>query len=59
MWFRLDCMDQVGKLHRILDDEHRNVVADQVLVAFVGIEFHREATNIPRRVFRTAFSGHF
>jgi hypothetical protein len=38
---------QVGKLHRVLDEEDRDVVADEIPVAFVGIELHREATDVP------------
>jgi hypothetical protein len=30
-------MHEVGELHRVLDEEHRHVVADQVPVAFVCV----------------------
>ena len=54
----LDRMDEVGKLHRVLDEEHRHVVPYQVPVAFVGIEFHRETAHVARGVLRSAFAGH-
>ena len=50
-------MDDVGELHRVLDEEHRDVVADEVPVAFVGVELHREATHVAHRVGRAALAG--
>ena len=50
-------MDQVGKLDRVLDEEHRHVVADEVPHAFVGIELDREAAHVARRVGRAARAG--
>ena len=29
-------MDEVGELHRVLDEEHRDVVADEIPVAFLA-----------------------
>ena len=55
---RLGGMDEVGKLHRVLDEEHRDVVADQVPVAFVGVELHREAAHVARGVGRAALAEH-
>ena len=49
-------MDQVRKLHRVLDEEHRDVVADEVPVALVGVELHGEAAHVARRVGRTALA---
>ncbi len=34
------CVDEVGKLDRVLNEEDRHVVADQIEVAFVGEKFH-------------------
>ncbi len=51
-------MDQVGELHRVLDEEHRDVVADQVEVALVGIELHGEAAHVARRVDRAGAARH-
>src|SRR5450830_129364 len=53
---RLDGVDQVGELHRVLDEEDGDVVADQVPVAFVGIELDGETAHVARRVGRTAFA---
>ena len=52
----LDGVHEVGKLHRVLDEEHRDVVSDQVPVAFVGIELHREAADVAHRVGRPALA---
>lgn len=43
-------VDEVGELDRVLDEEHRHVVADQVEVAFVGVELHREAAHVAHRI---------
>ena len=51
-------VDEVRKLHRVLDEEHRDVVADQVPVALVGVELDREAAHVARRVGRAALAGH-
>ena len=56
--FRLRGMHEIGELHRILDEEDRDVVADQIPVALVGIELDREAADISRRVGGPAFSQH-
>ena len=58
MRLRLDGVHQVGKLHRVLDEEDRNVVADQVPVAFVGVELDGEAADVARGVLAAAFAGH-
>ncbi len=39
-------VDEVRELDRVLDEEHRGIVADQVPVAFLGIEAQREATRV-------------
>jgi hypothetical protein len=53
----LDRMHQVGELHRVLDEEDRDVVAHQVPVAFVGVELDGKAAHIARRIGRAAFAG--
>ena len=50
-------VDEVGELHRVLDEEHRDVVADEVPVALVGVELHREAAHVARGVGRAALAG--
>ena len=54
---RLQRMDEIGKLHRVLDEEHRDVVADQVPVALVGVELDGEAADVAHRVGRSALAG--
>ena len=55
--FHLHGVDEVRELHRVLDDEHRQVVADQVEVAFLCVELDREATHIARRVHAARATG--
>ena len=54
----LDGVDQVGELDGVLDEEHRDVVADQVPVALFGVELHGEAPHVARRVDRSGPAGH-
>ena len=49
-------VDQIGKLHRVLDEEDRDVVADEIPVAFVRVELHREATHVSRGIGRAALA---
>ena len=51
-------MDQVGKLDRVLDEEHRDIVADEIEVAFVGVELDREAAHVARQVARARAARH-
>ena len=51
-------MDKIGKLDRILDEEDRNVVADQVPVAFLRVELDREAPHIAGEVERAFRARH-
>ena len=57
MRFGLDRVNEIGKLHRVLDKEHRDVVADQVPVALLRIELGREAAHVPHRVCTAALAG--
>ncbi len=52
----LQRVHEVRKLHRVLDEEHGDVVADQVPVALVGVELDREATDVARGVGRSALA---
>ena len=54
---RLHRMDQVGKLDRVLDEEDRDVVADEVPVAFLGVELDGEAAHVARQVERALAAG--
>ena len=47
-------MDEVGELDRILDEEHRHVVTDQVEVALLGVELHRETAHVTHGIGRAA-----
>ena len=49
VWLFLHRMDQVGKLDRVLDEENRDIVADDVPVA-LRVELHGETPYISRQV---------
>ena len=51
-------VNQVGKFHRVLDEEHRHVVAHQIPVALVGVELHREAAHVARGIGGATLAGH-
>ena len=53
---RLRGVNQIRKLHRVLDEEHRDVVADEIPVALVGVELHGEAAHVARGVGRAALA---
>ena len=50
-------VDQVGELDRVLDEEHRDVVADEIPVALLRVELHREAADVAREVGRALVAG--
>ena len=50
-------MDQVGKLDRVLNEEHRDVVADEIEVSFLGVELDREAADVTRQIRRAFVTG--
>lgn len=41
-------MDQVGELDCILDEEHRNIIANHIPVAFLGVELDGKAAYVAR-----------
>ena len=49
----LDRVNDVGKFDRVLDEEHRNVVADDVPVAFLRVQFYRKAADVAGKIKRT------
>ena len=51
-------VDQVGELDAVPDEEHRDVVADEVEVALVCVELHGEAADVAHGVGRAAGSDH-
>ena len=53
----LDRVDEVGKLDGVLDEEHRDVVADEVPVAFLGVELDGKAAHVAREVERSFAAG--
>ena len=50
-------MDEVGELVRIAHEKHRRVVADQIPVAFLGVELDGKAADVALGIGCTAFAG--
>jgi len=50
-------VDQVRELDRVANEEHREVVADEVPVAVLGVELHRKATRVTRHLRGVAAAG--
>src|ERR1039458_10142679 len=46
-------MDEIGKFDGVLNEEHWDVVANEVPVSLLCIEFHGEAAYVARRVHRS------
>ena len=55
---RLHRMDDVRELDGVLDEEHRDVVADEIPVALLGVELDCEAANVASEVERSFRSCH-
>jgi hypothetical protein len=53
----LSGVDDVGKLDRVLDEEDRDVVTDNVPIAFLCVKFDREAAHIAREIGRALGAG--
>src|ERR1700749_1361410 len=51
-------MDDVGELDRVLDEEHRDVVADQIPIAFLSVKLDRKPPYIAREVGRAFTARH-
>ncbi len=51
-------VDEVGELAGVLDEEHRGVVADEVVVALLGVELQRESARVAHRVRRAEVARH-
>src|ERR1035441_7421609 len=50
-------MDEVGEFDGILDEENRDVVADQVPVAFLGVKLDGKSAYVTRGIHRTRAAG--
>ena len=46
----LNRVNQIGKLDCILNKEDRNIIANQIEIAFRGVELHRKAPHITRQI---------
>ena len=47
---RFHRVDEIGKLDRILNEEDRDVIADEIEDAFVGVKLDREAAHVARQI---------
>ncbi len=56
--FHLDGMDQVRKLHGVLNEEDGNVVPDHIEVAFLGVKLNGESAHVARQVDGTSSTGY-
>ena len=54
----LGSMDQVRKLYRVLDEEYRDVVPNDVPITLLGVDLDREAPYIARQIGRTLVPCH-
>lgn len=52
--FGFDGVDNIGELDGILDKEDGNVVANQIPIAFAGIEFDGKPSNVADGIGRTS-----
>ena len=50
--------DETWELQRIAQEEHRGVVADDVVIAFGGVELQREAARVAPGIWAAALTGH-
>ena len=50
-------VDEVGELDGVLDEEHRDVVADEIPVALLGVELDGEAADVAGQVERALVAG--
>jgi hypothetical protein len=51
-------MIEIRELERIAQEEHRRVVANQVPVAFLGVELQCKAANVALGIGRAALASH-
>ncbi|MNN25317.1 hypothetical protein D3C81_1387870 [compost metagenome] len=58
LWMTFLRMNKVREFNSITDEEYRCVVANQIIVPFFGIEFHRKSSWIAYRIRRTQFTGY-
>ena len=55
--FHLDRMDKVRKFDGVLNKEDRNIVPDQIEVAFLGVEFDGEPADVAGQIHRSSAPG--
>src|SRR3546814_862441 len=53
----LHAVDEIWELHRVLDEEDRDIVADEIPITGFGVELDRKAAHVTRRVDRSGAAG--
>jgi hypothetical protein len=43
-------VDQIRKLHRVLNKKDGDIVTDEVIVAFARVKFNRKSAHVARQV---------
>ena len=46
----LDCVDNIGELDAFLNEEDRNVVANNIPIALIGVELYGETADIANSI---------
>lgn len=52
------CMNEVGELKRIPNEENRRIIAYQIVISLFGVELHGKATGIACGICRPLFPTH-
>jgi hypothetical protein len=50
-------MNKIGKFDCVLNEEHRDIVADQIPVSLLRVKLDRKATHVTRRIDRAGAAG--
>lgn len=58
VWFRFDRVYQVWELYAILDKEDGHIIANQIVVAILRVEFGGKTAHIAHRIGRAARANH-
>jgi hypothetical protein len=51
-------MKKIGELDRVLNEEHRGVIANHIVVAFFSVELNSESSRVSNTVSRSSFASH-
>src|SRR5690554_811434 len=57
-WVTFHCMVEIGKQHRVSEEEYWCVVSHKIPVPFICAELHGETTNVPFGIGSSPFTGY-